>query len=134
MTAFHSMPESDQIHHSCVARRLLDDGLTDPDLIQAALLHDIGKFEDGRGPNIADRTLMVLIGSVAPRTLGRMTARRHWWNRGLFLAAHHAEIGCEMASQLGCSERTQQLIGNHGYRSSTGDALLQALQRADSAC
>lgn len=132
---FRSMPQQDQRHHCCVAARLTAEGQVDPDLLQAALLHDAGKFDGSRGPNVAERTMVVLLASVAPGLLARLSREDHRWNRGLYLAVHHPALGAQIAGEAGCNVRVQWLIAHHGdERIEDDDLLLRALQSADSAC
>ncbi|MCC6943634.1 MAG: hypothetical protein IT335_03595, partial [Thermomicrobiales bacterium] len=99
LEVFRAMPARDQAHHCCVASALLADGWTDRDLLVAALLHDIGKFPAGQPPSLAARASFVLLGSVSPALVDRVTARARWWNRGLVLLACHPQAGAEIAAE-----------------------------------
>ncbi len=132
--AFFDLPVADQQHLVCVGGHVTRAGWTDSDLLQAALLHDIGKHRGGKSPNLLDRSVYVLLGRFAPGLLSRATAHQHWWNRGLYLAVHHPKIGAEIARLLGCNERACDLVARHADREANDDVLLEALQSADSAC
>ena len=47
--AFRRLPAADQRHAAAVLRLLLAEGARDPDLLVAALLHDLGKVEEHGG-------------------------------------------------------------------------------------
>ncbi len=131
---FRTMSAHDQHHHCCVARKLIGEGLVDPDLLTAALLHDIGKYADGRGPRLIDRSIYVLLERIRPGSVRKISRRHRWWNEGLVLLAEHAQRGADIADHLGCNERVRELIVRHGDQSTGNDAHLTALQRADSVC
>lgn len=132
--AFRWLPAYDQAHLCAVHRRLLADGAIDPDLLAAALLHDIGKATLGGRVTPLDRTLNVLLDRFAPRhldRLARLPAPR--WRMGLALAVHHPQLGAEWARELGCSERTCWLIAHHANDPAPNDPDLARLIAADRA-
>lgn len=113
--AFAKLPAHDRGHLIRVTRKLVDRGETSPDLIVAALLHDIGKVDGRYHVRLIDRTLNVLLARCSPSLLAWMASRDHPVPlcRGLMLAVHHPEIGSERARFLGCTARTIWLIKNH---------------------
>ena len=61
---FHALSRAEQSHAVAVLRCLLQHGERDPDLLAAALLHDVGKT---RAPlRLLDRVLVVLAQRLAP--------------------------------------------------------------------
>lgn len=131
--AFRRLPVHDQAHLCRVYRALRDDGMDDPDLLTAALLHDLGKIDAGGRSQVrlVDRIARVVIARVAPpllRRLARLPAPG--WRRGLALAVHHPALGAERAADLGCSDRTCWLIAHH-HDTATADADLRRLIAAD---
>jgi hypothetical protein len=130
--AFRSLPIYDRVHLFRVFARLRDEGVDDPDLLTAALLHDLGKCALGGRVRLIDRTIAVLLGRLSPRLLVRLAALpAPDWRLGIALAVHHPELGAEWASELGCSPRTVWLIAHHADDPLPDDADLARLVRAD---
>jgi hypothetical protein len=123
----------DRAHHLRVYRLLIDAGHTDPDLLRAALLHDVGKADARGRVGVIHRSVHVLIGSVSPRLLHRIAADEGWFQRGIFLSAYHAEVGAALVRIAGGSQRCCDLIRRHNKRSDQNDPLLAALIAADNA-
>ena len=122
---FATMAHVDQRHCLAVARALPADAYSGRDILCAALMHDIGKAIAPIA--IWERVAYVVLSRCAPRLVGRLGApRRGGFGHGLYVLAHHAELGASMAAQAGFSEATVALLRG------AGDADLQAaLQRAD---
>ena len=112
---FNSMSAADQRHSLRVCQGLQARGCTDPDLLAAALLHDVGKAQ-GRVP-FWTRPAIVLGKLCAPRLLSRLATHPRTglsrWRRSLGYAWWHAEIGAEMAAKAGLSERAALYIRTH---------------------
>lgn len=141
------MPAADRRHAFAVYRILREQGHRSPDLLAAALLHDLGKA--ALAPPIWVRVLVVLLERFAPRFLERLSpARGNEINgRRIFrrparlmeYLAHyrdHAELGAQWAEALGCSPLTVALIRRHHERGvraeeSEENRLLALLQAAD---
>src|SRR2546421_12516754 len=91
---FNSMSAADQRHSLSVCQGLLERGCTDPDLLAAALLHDVGKAE-GRVP-FWTRPVIVLGKLCALSLLRSLTVFRYEgknlpaWQRSLRNAWCHA--------------------------------------------
>ena len=133
---FRVMTRHDQRHSAHLARRLLDGGATDRDLIAAALLHDVGKAGSATAPGrvrLTDRVARVLLRRWAPDTLARFNrSPRSRPLRGLYLAEHHAAVGAEVAGAAGASPRTVWLIAHHDDRAAAArDPELRGLHLAD---
>lgn len=137
---FCSMAAQDQRHSLDVYTALCRNGWRHPDLLTAALLHDVGK---SLAPLPAwQRALMVLLARFLPRLMDRLAqGQAKGWRRGFVVHVHHAELGARLAQQAGCSPLTTSLIRRHHEDGRQGtdeflteeDALLAALQAADSA-
>ena len=121
----------DRAHLLAVYLRLIEAGERDPDLLRAALLHDIGKSNGRHRVGLADRTIKVVLKQISVPSWKRISSRPGWLRTGLYLAAHHAELGSKFAASAGASSRTIELIARHEDLHPTGDRLLDALIAAD---
>jgi putative nucleotidyltransferase with HDIG domain len=122
----------DRRHLLTVHDRLVAAGYTDPDLLRAALLHDIGKADERARVGTPHRVLRVVLRRVWPGLLRWLATERKLSHR-LYLAEHHAALGARAARQAGASERCCALIAAHEATSdATADRLLLALIAADS--
>jgi hypothetical protein len=117
---FKTMPAADQRHSLRVCRGLQERGCAEADMLAAALLHDVGKAE-GRVP-FWTRPAIVLGKRLAPGLLRRQVTdptRRPLadayprWQRALSYAWYHAEVGAQLASAAGLSQRAVLYIRTH---------------------
>lgn len=126
---FREMSRAEQHHGIRVCKRLEAQGFTDPDLLTAALLHDVGKILDP--PTVWERVLVVLterfFPSLAARWADGMPTRLR---RGFVVRRRHAGWGAELLAEAGASARTVALIRAHNGPADE-DELLTALQQAD---
>ena len=132
--AFRVLSLHDQAHLCRVYRWLQDRGVTDPDLLVAALLHDLGKVSSAGRVRLADRVARVVLARLAPGVLARLArlpAPR--WRHGLALAVHHPALGAAQAAELGCSPHTCWLIAHHEDADPRADSALALLAEADRA-
>jgi hypothetical protein len=131
---FRALPRQDQRHALDVAHALVESGLTDPELLAAALLHDCGKA--GAGLTVWHRSIIVLLHRLRPDWLEWLGARDAGWRRPFWAHLHHPEIGAARAEAAGCAALTVWIIRWHHRPAETlpadsrRDALL-ALQRRD---
>jgi putative nucleotidyltransferase with HDIG domain len=139
MALFSSMPLTEQHHGVQVCRHLEACGYTDPDLLTAALLHDVGKAL--APPHLWERVLVVLVERFAPRRAerwGHGPLEGAGPRRGFVVRRQHAAWGADLAAASGASSQTVELIRRHHHRRAAqereivGDIkLLLALQAAD---
>jgi len=133
---FFNMSLSDQVHSLRVLQDLLQDGQDDPDLLAAALLHDVGKSLHPLNP--LQRVVVVLANRLAPRWVIRMgqPAGVRGLRKAMSTAVQHPRWGAELVSQHGGSARLVGLIRYHqepANASSLADLkpYITLLQRAD---
>lgn len=132
---FHQMSPADQAHGLRVLRSLLARDEKDPDLLAAALLHDIGKSQVRL--RLWERVLIVVTSWLAPGRVrlwgeGQLTSRR----RPFVIAVRHPAWGAEMIRQAGGSEELVTLVLRHQEDlppdpAKEIDRLLYRLQEAD---
>ena len=127
---FAWMPLPDRRHGLDVAEALLRNGIDDPDLLSAALLHDAAK---GHRMRLWHRVAGVLLEAAAPWLLRRLAVRdRRSWRYPFHLYLHHAPMSAELAVRAGCPARVADLI--RGTPTTDADrALHRALEAADDA-
>jgi hypothetical protein len=140
---FSRMPAYDRRHALGVLRTLQKQGQEEPDLLAAALLHDVGKTVSEAGRlRLWHRVAMVLLGASRPGLIDRIEREalsedpptRKGWRQALFVQAHHAHIGAELALRAGCSQATAELIRCHETTCDpVQDPRLAALRAADAA-
>lgn len=132
---FSQMLPFEQAHAIRVYQRLCEQGHTDPDLLAAGLLHDVGKARVPLNP--LERVLYVLGSKFLPRQADKWGERQpRGMLRGFVVAEKHPEWGAEMAAVAGASERLVRLIAHHQDETSPDlpheeQELLAALQKVD---
>ncbi len=130
ITVFRCMTPPEQAHSFAVLEHLRDSGQTDPDLLAAALFHDVGKSLSPL--SVLDRVLIVLGKRFFPRAAQRWGDGKPRGLRRLFVAAaQHPAWGADLVAAAGASPRTCDLIRRHQDASPIDDALLMTLQQAD---
>jgi hypothetical protein len=131
---FLEMNRGEQAHSMNILHQLLLMEETQPDLLAAALLHDVGK---SRYPlRLWERVEIVLGRAIFP------VKSRIWgqgaplgWRKPFVVAARHPDWGADMAAAAGASPLTVALIRRHQNRdtacSGFEDRLLACLQEVD---
>jgi hypothetical protein len=134
------MSPNDQRHAIAVVRTLQQAGYHQPPLMQAALLHDVGK---SIGQPLIHRVLIVLFNAFWPSALKwlsreaasqqtdtKYTSRRlqldynaftlqpsiqkaGWWRRPFVIHAQHPAISAAWAEETGCVPLAVRLIARH---------------------
>ena len=105
VAVFDAMTIADQRHGLDVVAALRRDGIVDPDVLVAGLLHDAGKGATGALPRIVHS-----LGQAFGPSLVSLTARLPGMATTLTRLAEHPERSAAMAAAAGCSERTVELI------------------------
>lgn len=134
---FEKMHPAEQAHALRVFFAIREQGYVDPDLMVAALLHDLGKSRLFLFP--WERALIVLANAFLPekaREWGRGSPSG--WRKAFVVAAQHAAWGAQMAAAQGASELSIKLIREHQTASPAGFSAEEAvfwtvLKQADNA-
>ena len=115
---FTRLQPGEQNHAVIVYRRLLEQGENQPDLLVAALLHDVGKLRYRMNP--LERSMVVLVKAVLPKKalLWGELPSINWdslpsWRKAFIVAEQHPEWGAELAREAGVSVLTENLIRQH---------------------
>jgi hypothetical protein len=112
MELFLRLQTHEQAHGLKVFHQLRQPGQFHPDLLVAALLHDVGKSRYPLYP--WERVLIVLGKAFFPlkvKTWGQ--SEPTGWRRPFVIAEQHPNWGAEMALQAGASALTASLIRRH---------------------
>ncbi len=128
---FFRMTPRDQAHCLAMARRLLSEGPCDELLVQAALLHDVGKAAGPRPVKLWERVAFVLLSalpSLRDALAGDLLVPRL---RGFYLLKYHAQLGAEMVEASGGSSELARLVRDH--HTSGDDHRLRVLRDLDGA-
>lgn len=122
----------DRSHHLQVYDALRQTGHSDPDLLLAGALHDVGKA-DARGRVwLVHRVARVLLAKLAPDSLSNLSDNGNALMHGLYLCVRHASLGAQLAEAAGASSRCCELIARHEENAErVADPGLLALIKAD---
>jgi putative nucleotidyltransferase with HDIG domain len=130
------MTPFDQAHSLRVLAALQLEGQTDPDLLAAALLHDVGKSV--HTPSVLDRIMAVIANLLFPRRVLKWGASEpHGWRRAFAINFQHSSWGAELAAAHGASSTLVDLIRHHqdplpSQAHTSRESLLKELRRVDS--
>ena len=112
-TLFNRLQTSEQTHSLRVLQALQAQGENQPDLLAAALLHDVGKT---RFPlRLWERVLIVLVQGLSPGYIKLINFIRSFdsTKKTFLVAENHPAWGAELAESAGASPLTLALIGRH---------------------
>lgn len=132
---YRHMRRSERQHSLRVLRDLLAAGHTHPDLLAAALLHDVGKSRARF--SLPEKVLVVLVKATAPRYYRAWSnGPARGWRLPFAVSEQHPAWGAEMAAAAGASPLTVKLIRLHaealsGPPRDDAERLLLALQEVD---
>jgi hypothetical protein len=112
---FWQMPRRDQRHSLDVYYTLRNMGNDQPDLLAAALLHDVGKsVGNGFRLRLVHRVLIVLLEATRPGWVAELASDDPTsWRYPLTIHLCHPEVGAQLALEAGCSQLTARLIARH---------------------
>ena len=127
LALFDRMHVADRRHGLDVVAWLRSDGITDPEVLVAGLLHDAGKGATGFVPRVA-----YSLGQAYGPWLTGVAARLPGMGPALARLATHAETSARLAAAAGCSPRTVELI-RHQDDPAPADVAGQRLHLADEA-
>ena len=125
-TLFDSMHIADRRHGLDVVASLRADGVADPDVLLAGLLHDAGKGRIGVWPRVA-----YSLGQRYGSWVWRVAAIVPGFGAALERLAGHPDRSAILAMAAGCSPRTVALIRNQD--SPTDPEFGEILRLADEA-
>jgi hypothetical protein len=107
LALFDTMHVADRRHGLDVVATLRADGVTDPEVLLAGLLHDAGKGQTGVWPRVVYSLGQAYGGSVW--RAGRLVPGPGF-KAALAGLRDHAETSAALAATAGCSPRTVELI------------------------
>ena len=105
LALFDTMHVADRRHGLDVVASLRAEGVTEPDVLVAGLIHDAGKGDTGVAPRIA-----YTLGSRYGAWIWRVAAVIPGYRSALERLRTHAETSAALAAGAGCSPRTVELI------------------------
>jgi hypothetical protein len=132
---YRRMRRSERQHSLRVLQMLLDAGHTHPDLIVAALLHDVGKIQ--KPFFLLEKVLVVLVKAFLPALYWRWgSGSAQGWRRPFAVSVQHPAWSADLVRAAGGSDLAAELIRRHqdhldGGPQTEADRLLLALQAVD---
>jgi hypothetical protein len=138
LALFRRMSPEDRSHGLEVLRLLRTDGNLDPILLQAGLLHDVGKADSGVG--LPHRILRVLLARRARPLWHELSRSRVGFRESFWVLANHPEIGADRLAASGAERELVELVRYHESESPAAwsgtpqSARHAALASADARC
>jgi hypothetical protein len=138
---FLQLQPGERDHALVMVNKLIERGESQPDLLVAAMLHDVGKLRYPLNP--FERAVIVLARAINPKLAHRWGSLPpgEWehlpaWKKPFVVAEQHPAWGAEMARERGASSLTVTLIEAHQDQprsdiDSLENALLQKLWAVD---
>jgi len=128
---FYAMTARDQRHCLDVFHALERETHSDPELLLAALLHDVGK-----GPvRLWHRVAYVLIRALSPRLLRRLASDNgSGWRQALASFSDHSRRGAVLVEATGAPEAVVLLVRLHSGAEIAADPRVALLRAADESC
>jgi len=138
---FFRLQPSEQAHSLDLLRRLIAQGESHPDLLAAALLHDVGKIQYPL--QLWERVWVVLAHTLMPGWVKKWGSQPIQagqpfpaWRKALMVAEQHPRQGAELAAQAGSTSMVVALILRHhetrtNQAQGLEDLLLRKLQVVD---
>jgi hypothetical protein len=111
MALFLHMPPADRKHGLAVMAVLDARGETDVTLMQAALLHDVGKTD--AGITVVHRSARVLLSGRLGAVWAFLTRSAGGWRRPLWMLANHPELGARLVAGAGGSRDLVDIVRFH---------------------
>jgi len=115
---FSQLQPADQGHALQLYRKLTENGEYQPDLLVAALLHDVGKLRYPMNP--LERAAVVVVKTIRPALAAKWgeIPSPGWddlpgWRKAFILSRQHPAWGAVLASQAGVSPQAEELIRQH---------------------
>jgi hypothetical protein len=133
---FTRMLPFEQAHAIRVMEDMAARGYDHPDVLTAALLHDVGKMKVPLRP--WERAMAVLVKRLFPGLFNRWgQGEAKGLRKGIVVAACHADWGAELAAEKGANQRVAGLIRFHDAHLAQFDGqdrlVLSILQNVDEA-
>lgn len=117
---FDRLQVGEKQHALLMFHHFLSQGDHEPDLLVAALLHDVGKLRYTMNP--LERAMVVLAKAVIPERAqrwGNLPADGFealpGWRKAFVVAEHHAAWGADLARISGVSQLAETLIREHHH-------------------
>lgn len=99
-----------------IEKYLEDNNKVDPDLVKAALLHDIGKTRYHL--NIIQKSVLVIFDYITGEKI-----KKYSGNKSIHIFYNHGEIGYDILKSMGYNDRILSIVRNHHNKSKNSDDL-----------
>jgi len=108
---FARMSPEDRSHGLEMLALLLADGQSDTILLQAGLLHDVGKADSGVG--LTHRILRVLLVGHVGWLWRQLSGTPTGWRQSFWVIANHPQRGADRLAERGADEALVELVRYH---------------------